>query len=58
MKMQAATELIRASVRPIVTIGVVAAYCVACLQSDDATEGLRELVFAVTAFWFAGRKNV
>lgn len=55
--MHAATELIRASVRPLVTVGVVGAYCAACLRSDDAIEGLRELVFAVTAFWFAGRKN-
>lgn len=49
-------EIIRASVRPIVTVGVVAAYCIACLQSDDAVSPLKDLVLPVVAWWFAGKQ--
>lgn len=55
--MDKALELIRGSVRPILTLGITVAFIAACFStmSDSPFAKLEALTFIVVGFWFKDR---
>lgn len=53
--LSAITEAIKSSIRPLITLGVVTAYCVAAMLSDDPVSALEKLTELVVVFWFGSR---
>ena len=51
------TELIRSSVRPIVTVGFGAAFVAACFYNAEAAKELAALTTLVIGFWFKDRQK-
>ena len=46
---------IRSLVRPVVTIGVVAAFALAAFVNREAAETLKEITLVLVSFWFGQR---
>jgi len=50
-------EMLKTSVRPLVTLGLVGAFIVACFVNTEAADKLSDLTLAAFAFWFGGRNG-
>ena len=50
-------ELARSLVRPVVTIGLDVAFCVAAFQNVEAAKLIGPLALLATGFWFKDRQE-
>lgn len=56
--MQKWVEAVRQIVRPVVTLLVVATYCVAAMLSDDPVAMMKDVTLPVMTFYFVSREKL
>lgn len=50
-------EIIRACVRPVVTVGLVLAFCIAAFVDGDAAQAIAGMAGGAMGYWFGDRTN-